>query len=140
MFTPALEGHRDGAGSSILFSLVSVSSDEHAVSLELADVEAGLTARIDLSLGVAGLLTQRVSLRNTGDTTFTVDRLQAVFPLPWEATEILDTTGHHLRERAPQRRALAIGTHLRESRRGRPGADATVLLAARRARRSPPRR
>jgi alpha-galactosidase len=130
MFTPALEGHRDGAGSSILFSLVSVSSDEHAVSLELADVEAELTARIDLSLGVAGLLTQRVTLRNTGDTSFTVDRLQAVFPLPWEATEILDTTGHHLRERAPQRRALAIGTHLRESRRGRPGADATVLLAA----------
>ena len=130
MFTPALEGHRDGTGSSILFSLVSVSSDERAVSLELADVEAGLTARIDLSLGVAGLLTQRVTLRNTGDTSFTVDRLQAVFPLPWEATEILDTTGHHLRERAPQRRALAIGTHLRESRRGRPGADATVLLAA----------
>ena len=52
------------------------------------------------------------------------------FPVPWDATELLDTTGHHLRERTPQRRPFTFGTHLRESRRGRPGADATLLLAA----------
>ncbi|WP_240638784.1 alpha-galactosidase [Microbacterium sp. ABRD28] len=130
MFTPAIEGHRSGAGSSILFALSQVTADDHSATLELVDAAAGLSARVELTLGVAGVFTQRVTLRNTGDSAFTVDRLQATFPLPWDATEILDTTGHHLRERAPQRRPLALGTHLRESRRGRPGADATVLLAA----------
>ncbi|NYF16955.1 alpha-galactosidase [Microbacterium sp. AK009] len=129
-FTPAIEGHRSGAGSSILFTLAEVTADHHSATLELVDAEAGLSARVELTLGGAGVFTQRVTLRNTGDTAFTVDRLQATFPLPWDATEILDTTGHHLRERAPQRRPIALGTHLRESRRGRPGADATVLLAA----------
>ena len=52
------------------------------------------------------------------------------FPVPWDATELLDTTGRHLRERSPQRRPFTFGTHLRESRRGRPGADSTLLLAA----------
>ena len=63
-------------------------------------------------------------------TPYTVQSLQLTFPVPWDATELLDTTGRHLRERTPQRRAFTFGTHLRESRRGRPGADATLLLAA----------
>jgi cyclophilin family peptidyl-prolyl cis-trans isomerase len=71
-----------------------------------------------------------VTLRNTGDTAYTLQALQLAFPVPWDATELLDTTGHHLRERTPQRRPFTYGTHLRESRRGRPGADATLLLAA----------
>lgn len=69
-------------------------------------------------------------MRLAGDRPSRVQSLQLSFPVPWDATELLDTTGHHLRERHPQRRAFTIGTHLRESRRGRPGADATVLLAA----------
>jgi alpha-galactosidase len=130
LFTPAVEGHRAGEGVSALFAIAEVTATEHTASLFLTDAEGGLEARVELVLGGAGVLHQRVQLRNTGPTPYTVDRLQATFPLPWDATEILDTTGRHLRERAPQRRSLALGTHLRESRRGRPGADATVLLAA----------
>ena len=81
-------------------------------------------------VGTAGLLHQRITLRNTGDTRYTVQHLHLAFPVPWDATEILDTTGRHLRERSPQRHPFSFGTYLRESRRGRPGADAT--LAARR--------
>lgn len=130
LFTPAVEGHRSGASISIVFGLRDVQADAHRATLTLADDEAGLEARVELILGSSGLLRQRVTLRNTGDDPYTVDRLHAVFPIPWDATDVLDATGHHLRERSPQRRSLALGTHLRESRRGRPGADATVLLAA----------
>ena len=71
-----------------------------------------------------------MTLRNTADTPYTVQSMLLTFPVPWDATELLDTTGRHLRERTPQRRAFTFGTHLRESRRGRPGADSTLLLAA----------
>ncbi len=63
-------------------------------------------------------------------TTLDVGALRAVLPLPTRATEVLDLTGRHCRERAPQRSTLQDGTHLRTSRRGRTGHDATLLLTA----------
>jgi alpha-galactosidase len=41
---------------------------------------------------------------------------------------VLDLTGRWCRERSPQRSRLDQGTHLRASRRGRTGHDATLLL------------
>lgn len=128
--TPGIEGHRAGTGVSIRFVVAGVQSNTHRATFSLVDPEALLSAELELQLGEAGLLRQRLTLHNTGSTDFTVQSLQVAFPLPWDATEILDTTGRHLRERHPQRRVFTFGTHLRESRRGRPGADATLLLAA----------
>ncbi|HEX5728539.1 alpha-galactosidase [Microbacterium sp.] len=128
--TPAIEGHRDGAGASLRFEVAGVQANDHRATIALVDSEARLTAQVELRVGSSGLLHQRIMLRNTGATPYTVQSLQVLFPVPWDATELLDTTGRHLRERTPQRRAFTFGTHTRESRRGRPGADATVLLAA----------
>ncbi|MEZ0447272.1 alpha-galactosidase [Cellulomonas sp. ICMP 17802] len=128
--TPGLEGHRDGASFSVRLELVGVQADDHGARLSLVDREAGLSAELELTLGTAGLLRQRLTLRNTGDSPYTVQHLHLAFPVPWDATEILDTTGRHLRERSPQRHPFGYGTYLRESRRGRPGADATLVLAA----------
>lgn len=128
--TPGIEGHRDDAGGSIRFAVADVQANDHRATIALADPEAGLAAQVELRVGSGGLVHQRITLRNTGPTPYTVQSLQATFPLPWDATEVLDTTGHHLRERSPQRRDLTFGTHLRESRRGRTGADAALLLAA----------
>jgi alpha-galactosidase len=127
---PALEGHREGVGVSIRLSVVDVQAAEHRASIALADPEAGLAVRAELRIGPSGLFHQRVTVRNTGGTSYTLHTAQPTFPLPWDATEVLDTTGHHLRERSPQRRSLALGTHVRESRRGRTGADSAILLAA----------
>lgn len=128
--TPAVEGHRDGEGASALFTLVDARATASDLHLDLADDEAGLALRVELGLGAAGLVRERLTLRNTGSAPYTVQTLQALLPLPWDATEILDTTGRHLRERSAQRHELTFGSHVRESRRGRPGADATLLLAA----------
>ncbi|WP_199421739.1 alpha-galactosidase [Actinotalea solisilvae] len=128
--TPGIEGHRDGSSPSVRLDLVSVRADESTALLHLADAEAGLEVDLELRVGPSGLLHQRAVVRNVGATPYRLASVLLAFPLPWDATEVLDTTGRHLRERSPQRRALTLGTHLRESRRGRPGADATLLLAA----------
>lgn len=129
--TPGIEGYRPGGKAfAPRFTLTDAAVDSASVTLELADTELGLRARAELSLGEAGLLRQRLTLINDGDSDYVLQSLAVAFPLPWEATEILDTTGRHLRERSAQRHPMGFGTYARESRRGRPGADATVLLAA----------
>jgi alpha-galactosidase len=128
--TPGVEGHRAGSGVSILWHLAGVDASDDLARISLADEESRLAATIELCVGPSGLLHQRITLRNSGTGAYTVQRLAAAFPVPWDATEILDTTGRHLRERSPQRHDATFGTYLRESRRGRPGADATLLLCA----------
>ncbi|MFT3832442.1 MAG: alpha-galactosidase [Micropruina sp.] len=129
--TPGIEAHRaDGSGFSVLLDLIKVEASDSTARLTLRDSESGIAVHAELDVDVSGVFTQHLTLTNSGETPLLVDRLQATFPIPIDSTEILDTTGRHLRERTPQRRALTYGTHLRESRRGRPGADATLLLAA----------
>ena len=128
--TPALEGGRAAGGSGTVLSLRSSRSGDDALVVDLADDQTAISVRAELTLSVGGVFSQRLTLRNDGTDDYTVAGLQPTFPLPWDATEILDTTGRHLRERSAQRHPFTFGTHLRESRRGRPGADATVLLAA----------
>jgi len=128
--SPSLEGHREGSAFSARLTVTGAQTDDAALVVDLADSEAELTARAELRLGVSGVLHQRLTVRNEGATPYTVQTMQVAFPLPWESTEILDTTGRHLRERSGQRHAFTFGTHARESRRGRPGADGTLLLAA----------
>lgn len=128
--TPGLEGHRADGGISARWNLTGVDATPHSARLSLTDEESGLASALEIELGPNGLLHQRITLRNSGSDRYTVQRLAASFPLPWDATEVLDTTGRHLRERSPQRHDMTFGTYTRESRRGRPGADATLLLAA----------
>ncbi|MFF2488564.1 alpha-galactosidase [Microbacterium sp. NPDC058062] len=128
--TPGLEGHREGSGLSTRLALADVQAGDHRASIALADAEAGLAVRVEVRIGMSGLFHQRVTVRNTGGTPYTLQSAHPTFPLPWDATEVFDTTGHHLRERSPQRRTLGIGSHVRESRRGRTGADSAILLAA----------
>ncbi|WP_158862158.1 alpha-galactosidase [Leifsonia sp. AG29] len=129
--TPGIAGHRpDGRGFDLLFSTTAMEARGSSVTVNGADTEAGISVTVELEVTDAGLLKQRATLHNTAETPFVLDDLLLAFPVPTDTAEILDTTGHHLRERFPQRRDFTYGTHLRESRRGRPGADSTLLLAA----------
>lgn len=128
--TPGVEVQRHGHGVSVKFALRDVTPSAHGVDLDFVDAEVEVSAHLQISLGVGGLVRQQLTLRNAGSDPLTITSALASFPVPWDQTEILDTTGRHLRERSPQRRPFTFGTHLRESRRGRPGADATLLLAA----------
>src|SRR5919112_75517 len=52
------------------------------------------------------------------------------FPVPAAATELLDFAGRHNLERVPERSPLRAGSHVRENRKGRTGADSAYVLHA----------
>ncbi|GAA1809261.1 alpha-galactosidase [Agromyces neolithicus] len=130
--TPGLAGHRNGRhfSTKLMTDAIDVDEASTAAVVTASDAAAGLAATITLQVTASGLLRQRITLENTADDPYSLVALAPVFPVPGDLGELLDTTGRHLRERSPQRHAFTIGTHVRESRRGRPGADASLVLAA----------
>jgi alpha-galactosidase len=127
---PGLTGHRHGRDWSTRFAVSSVQRDDTALDVAAYDKTAGLALRIELGLTASGLLRTRATVRNESAELFTVDGLNLALPVPPEATELLDLAGRWGRERAPQRTAFGIGARVRENRRGRTGADASILFAA----------
>jgi alpha-galactosidase len=109
------------------FALEDVAERDGAVTLSArAD---GLELRSELGLDAHGVLRLRHALTAT-DRPFALEELGLALPIPPPATEVLDLSGHWARERSPQRRALELGTWLREQRRGRTGFDSPLLLVA----------
>ncbi len=138
--TPGLVGSRDGLGWSPDWRLESVSIDDEPTSgfrsvgtgrVEYRAVapDAGLTMALTVELLPTGLVRVRASLTNDGADGYTVAELGVRFPVPSEAREILDFAGRWGSERMPQRGRLGVGTHRREGRHGRTGADSAYVLS-----------
>jgi alpha-galactosidase len=133
---PGLAGHRTGADAFPRLVLTAPVSVDHSdvgaqvLRAQAADATAGVATESELRLETSGLLRLRHTVTNTGAGEYTVDGLAALLPVPATASELLDLTGRWCRERSPQRRPFAHGTLARESRRGRTGHDATLLLLA----------
>lgn len=101
------------------------------VTVDARDDAAALALRLEIELTHHGLVRLRAGVRNDHrDLPYTVDGLMLALPVPNVAQELLDLAGRHLRERSPQRQPFNVGARVRESRRGRPGHDATLLLVA----------
>ncbi|WP_062948663.1 alpha-galactosidase [Brachybacterium sp. sponge] len=109
-------------------------ADAHAetgaahVEIDLEDPEECLAVLLELELLPTGLLRLRARLTNTGTDPYRLDELTLSLPVPATADELLDFAGRWTKERTPQRRAFTVGTHLRENRRGRTGADSAHVL------------
>ena len=79
----------------------------------------------------SGLLRIAAEVENRSqEDGFDLGGLVLALPVPAVADELFDLTGRHARERVPQRGPFRVGTWLRESRKGKPGLDASYLLAA----------
>lgn len=133
--TPGLAGHRDGADFSTAFRVGGARLEHDAdgtqrLVVDAQDAAARLDLRLVLELTAQGLVRQRARLTSTGTGAYTVDGLLLTLPVPGRATELLDFTGRHLRERSPQRTAFTHGVRLRENRRGRTGYDTAHVLVA----------
>lgn len=137
---PGLVGHRQGRGWSPRFKTTAATLDREplpralatgegggTVRVEAVDEEAALALTIDLELTPEGVLRTQATVTNRGPL-YVLDELAVVLPVPAEARELLDLAGRWTKERVPQRRALTVGQHLREGRRGRTGPDAATLL------------
>ncbi|SEB10066.1 alpha-galactosidase [Leifsonia sp. 21MFCrub1.1] len=103
--------------------------DGGSVAVTARDRLASLGLAIDIELSPSGVLRLAATLTNTGEP-YRMDELSLALPIPPRARELFDFAGHWGKERVPQRGTLEVGTHLREGRRGRTGADAATLLSA----------
>ena len=124
-----LSGHRDGHDWSPSFRVVDLHRVDDGVELTVEDPVAALTVTSELRLDGTGVLRLRHRVRNDGAASYALDRLALVLPVPGRATEVLDLTGRWCREAHPQRRDLQQGAWVRESRHGRTGHDASLVLA-----------
>ena len=131
---PGLCGHRAGRDWSTRFEVSAVDVQDEPgggnVVVAAHDRVAELSLRIEVELTPSGLLRTRAAVRNESETPYTVGELNLALPVPPEATELLDLAGRWGRERAPQRTPFGVGARVRENRRGRTGADASILIAA----------
>jgi alpha-galactosidase len=128
--TPGLVANRGGADFSTAFRVHDVLRREDGIVVRAEDGTAGLTLELVVELTASGLVRQRAAVTNTGATPFAVDAVNLTLPVPPVAVELLDFTGHHLRERGPQRTAWTQGLRVRENRTGRTGFDSAYLMAA----------
>jgi alpha-galactosidase len=127
---PGLRGSRGGRAWVTAFRVSDVRVTGSSASFVAEDPDALLHLEITVELAASGVLRLRAEVTNDGAEPYTVEGLEVALPVPAQATELLDLTGHWARERHPQRRAFDLGTWSRESRRGRTGHDATLALLA----------
>lgn len=141
----AVEGHRGGAAWSTRFEVVkflldgrtlhagdAVRAGAGAVRAVAEDSFAQLRLELELELGEQGLLRHRATLVNIASAEaapFDLGALRLALPVPQRATEVLSFGGGWAEEKIPFRQIHRYGTLSRESRRGRTGLDATMVLA-----------
>lgn len=133
---PGLRGSRLGvepiAGRdwSTAFRTTGITCDDRHLLITADDAVAGLQLRTEVESLRGGSLRARHTLTNVGATPYLLDGLDVTVPAPEPAAELLDLTGRHEGESAPQRHPIRDGLWLREGRRGTPGHDRPTLLAA----------
>lgn len=142
---PAIDGARlDGSAWTTKLKVTGVEVDAVDATVEgnlLTATAGALTfttrdedARVDVTITVemlpSGLVRARAELTNRDSAVYEVRELGIAFPVPSHARELFDLAGHWGKERVPQRTPFNVGAHLRESRKGRTGADAPTLLTA----------
>ncbi|MEV4538529.1 alpha-galactosidase [Asanoa sp. NPDC049518] len=139
--TPAQSGHAAGFGTTPRPELESQWTDVPAdgvggtISFQFVDRVSGLRSSVVYSLDRFGVLAVAMSVERDASldgagAPYTLDGLTALMPVPERAVELLDFTGKWCRERAPQRAPFGFGTHLRSTRRGKPGHDSPYLMMA----------
>jgi alpha-galactosidase len=102
--------------------------DAHVLRASAADDDAGVALDVELRLEPTGVVRVRHHVTATAADGWVLASAVPLLPVPAQATEVLDLTGRWCRERAPQRSPLLHGGRVRESRRGRTGHDATLLM------------
>jgi alpha-galactosidase len=123
---PTLSGHRLGKAWSTKFEVTDFHHNANNVIVTLRDFHAELEVILNFYLDVHGVLTQKASVKNLGSTDYCLNEFIHWLPLPKEATQTLDFAGRWSNERNPQRKDIATGTWVRESREGRSGHNFSI--------------
>ncbi|MGA7148663.1 MAG: alpha-galactosidase [Microbacterium sp.] len=133
--TAGLDGHRLGEAWSPKFTPETISITETeglggSLVMTALDAVAELAMTLQVEMVPSGLVRMRASVQNLSPAPYVVDGLQLALPVPGYADDVLDLAGRWAKERVPQRSRFEVGSHLREGRHGRTGADAAFILTA----------
>jgi len=119
---PGLAGSRpDGSDAHPRFTDGTWSCTEDTLHFRAEDPARGLVLEGDLRLGAT--LTVDVSLTNTGDLPYLLDRLDVTLPVPAAADEVLRFDGHWCAEMTPARNPWINTVQVIENRRGHTSHD-----------------
>jgi alpha-galactosidase len=111
---------------------VHFTASERTVLVLARDEEQHIGVEWRCEITPSGLVRQQLAVSNLegANGALSVDKVELAFPVPEIASEIMTTTGHHLRERSPQRQPFNLGRLEKASTVGRPDFDASLLLSA----------
>ena len=107
-----------------------VASGPGVLRVAAVDDDAELELDMRIELLPSGLLRSRAAVTNTGAERVHRRRARAGLPGAGRGRRAARLRRAWGRERVPQRLPFRVGTHLRENRRGRTGADSAYLLHA----------
>ena len=123
---PTLSGHRNGKAWSTKFEVTDFHHQGNHCAVTLRDFHAELEVIVTFDLDTFGVLIQKATVKNIGNSDYVLNEFIHWLPLPREATQTLDFAGRWSNERQPQRRDIQIGTWVRESREGRSGHNFSI--------------
>ena len=123
---PTLSGHRNGKAWSTKFEVTDFHHQKNRVGVAFRDLHAEIEVVISFDLDTNGVLFQRATVKNLADIDYCINEFIHWLPLPKEATQTLDFAGRWSNERNPQRKEIATGTWVRESREGRSGHNFSI--------------
>ena len=123
---PTLSGHRNGKAWSTQFEVTDFHHQGNHCAVTLRDFHAELEVAVTFDLDAFGVLIQKATVKNIGNSDYVLNEFIHWLPLPREATQTLDFAGRWSNERQPQRRDIQIGTWVRESREGRSGHNFSI--------------
>lgn len=126
----SLSGHGQSGAWSTKFEVVAFASFDSHISATLRDEVAQLEVDLSFALDSFGVLTERARITNLSDEVFHLTDYIHWLPLPREANQTLDFMGRWANERNPQRREIATGTWVRDSREGRSGHNFSIAEIA----------
>ena len=122
----SLSGHRNGKAWSTKFEVTDFHHQGNHCKVTLRDFHAELEVIVTFDLDAFGVLIQKATVKNIGNSDYVLNEFIHWLPLPREATQTLDFAGRWSNERQPQRRDIQIGTWVRESREGRSGHNFSI--------------
>jgi alpha-galactosidase len=125
-----LSGHRNGKNWSTKFEVTNFHHLDNQVSVTLTDFHAQIEVVISFEMDKHGVLQQKAVIKNLGETDYCLNEYIHWLPLPKEATQTLDFIGRWSNERNPQRKEIATGTWVRQSREGRSGHNFSIAEIA----------
>jgi alpha-galactosidase len=130
-----LSGHRSGHAWSPKFVPRSVTVSEGGdaggtIEAVAVDADTLLELSVEIVMLPSGLVRLSATLTNLGEESYQLDSLSLALPVPTRAGRLFDLAGRWAKERVPQWSDFTVGSHVREGRHGRTGADAATLLAA----------